>query len=163
MVCSDHEWSPLDMALFEEQERQRKLAGDKTKRKVEVTGRRGGGRKRVVEMCYVSACSRRQTDKKLKRFVLSRDPLYPPPPKKKLAFSVPIMIVIVCLLLYPVLRYAGLGWVWGVGSTSSRKLRHSRPCSLVKRKQPSLKRSEPLCATSAKATWMIPTLCRVAL
>lgn len=45
MVCSDHEWSPLDMALFEEQERQRKLAGDKTKRKVKVTGR---GRKRGV-------------------------------------------------------------------------------------------------------------------
>lgn len=33
------------MALFEEQERQRKLAGDKTKRKVKVTGR---GRKRGV-------------------------------------------------------------------------------------------------------------------
>lgn len=59
MVCADHEWGPLDTALFEEQERQRKLAGDKTKRKVERTGRGGGeGGRGRVEMCEVSAGSR---------------------------------------------------------------------------------------------------------
>lgn len=50
-------------------------------------------------------------DKKLKRLVLSRDPLYPP--RIAVDFFVPIAIVIVCLLSYPVLRYAGPGWVWG--------------------------------------------------
>ena len=34
MLCSDHEWGPLDEMLFEEQERQRKLGGEKAKRKV---------------------------------------------------------------------------------------------------------------------------------
>ncbi|CAN0131795.1 unnamed protein product, partial [Ascophyllum nodosum] len=36
MLCSDHEWGPLDEMLFEEQERQRKLGGEKAKRKTKI-------------------------------------------------------------------------------------------------------------------------------
>lgn len=34
IVCSDHEWTPQDLILFEEQQRQKKSSGDKGKRKV---------------------------------------------------------------------------------------------------------------------------------
>lgn len=49
MVCSDHEWTPQDLAMFEEQQRIKKSGADKGKRKV-----RGGvvcvvvGRESVV-------------------------------------------------------------------------------------------------------------------
>lgn len=34
MVCSDHEWKPQDMVLYEEQQRQKSFAGsEKGKRK----------------------------------------------------------------------------------------------------------------------------------
>lgn len=38
MVCSDHEWEPQDVAIFDEQQRQKKLgAMEKGKRKVLVS------------------------------------------------------------------------------------------------------------------------------
>lgn len=45
MVCDDHEWSPQDWALYEEQQRQKKLGGaEKGKRKVGLPRfPRGGG------------------------------------------------------------------------------------------------------------------------
>lgn len=36
MVCSDHEWTPQDIALFEEQQLQKKYGAEKGKRKVRI-------------------------------------------------------------------------------------------------------------------------------
>lgn len=49
MVCADHEWTPQDHALYEEQQRQKKHGLEKGKRKVNTfLGWRGAGRARGV-------------------------------------------------------------------------------------------------------------------